>query len=211
MQIKAMRNIVFATDFLESSRLALDYAVAFSHHYAARLIIVHAFELSHEAEEAEILSHRASISRENALARLQAFATGVRRVGVNTEIDLREGEPCAAILTSAAENKADLLVLGTHGIYRGLQHALVGSNAEKVLLSAGCPTQSEPAMHERSGSSIDAFDTHLRRHHAKVEKQRRPKRAAREEQAMKHAWTMAAVIGLAVVQTPIHALYPPFV
>jgi hypothetical protein len=48
-----MQNIVFATDFLESSRLALDYAVAFSHHYGARLTIMHAFELSHEADEAE--------------------------------------------------------------------------------------------------------------------------------------------------------------
>ena len=135
-----MHNIVFATDFLESSRLALDYAVAFSHHYAARLTIVHAFELSHEAEEAEIISHRASMSRENARSRLQAFATGVRRVGINVEIDLREGEPCTAIMASAIEHDADLLVLGTHGIYRGLQHALVGSNAERILLSDGCPT-----------------------------------------------------------------------
>lgn len=135
-----MRNVVFATDFLESSRLGLDYAVAFSHHYAATLTIVHTFELSNEAEEAEIISHRASISREKALARLQGFAMGIRRVGVNVETDLREGEPCAAVLASATENKADLLVLGTHGIYRGLQHVLVGSNAEKILLSAGCPT-----------------------------------------------------------------------
>lgn len=135
-----MQNIVFATDFLESSRLALDYAVAFSHHYGARLTIVHAFELSHEADEAEYISGRPSLSREHALARLQAFAAGVKRTGVNVDIDLREGDPCAAMLNSAAQNNADLLVLGTHGIYRGLQHVLVGSNAEKVLLSSHCPT-----------------------------------------------------------------------
>jgi nucleotide-binding universal stress UspA family protein len=135
-----IRKIVLATDFLESSRLALDYAVAFSHHYGADLTIVHAFELPREAEEAEFISHRPSLSRERALARLEAFATGVRRFGVHAETNLREGEPCSAVLSAAAENKADLLVLGTHGIFRGLHHILVGSNAEKILLSACCPT-----------------------------------------------------------------------
>lgn len=135
-----MSNIVFATDFLESSRLALDYAVAFAHHSRAKLIIVHAFQLPVEAEEVELLSHRPSISREHATTRLQAFESGVRRLGVSTEIDLRTGDPCAAVLSSAVENKADLLVLGTHGVYRGLQHVLVGSNAERILLSAPCPT-----------------------------------------------------------------------
>jgi nucleotide-binding universal stress UspA family protein len=149
-----MRNIVFATDFLESSRLALDYAVALSHHYGARLIIVHAIELSHEAKEAEFLSRRPCLSREHALARLEAFAASVQRVGINTEIDLREGEPCAAVLGSAGDNNADLLVLGTHGIYRGLQHVLVGSNAEKILLSAPCPTLTV-GTHVMGGIDLD--------------------------------------------------------
>jgi nucleotide-binding universal stress UspA family protein len=149
-----MRRIVFATDFLESSRLALDYAVAFSHHYMAQLIIVHAFELPHEAEEAEFITHRPSLSREHALARLEGFAAGVRRLGISTEIDLREGEPCAAILSSASENQADLLVLGTHGIYRGLQHVLLGSNAEKILLSSHYPTLTV-GRHVMSGIDLD--------------------------------------------------------
>lgn len=135
-----MRNIVFATDFLESSRLALDYAVSFSHHYGSTLTIVHVFELPHEAEEAEFISQKPSLTRERAVARLEAFAASVRGLGIRAETDLREGEPCAGILNAAAEKKADLLVLGTHGIYRGLHHILVGSNAEKILLSACCPT-----------------------------------------------------------------------
>lgn len=135
-----MQNILFATDFLESSRLALDYAVAFAHHYGATLTILHVFELRSEAREIEMVTHRPSLSREHASARIEAFAAGVKRLGVRTAIDLRPGEPCAAILAAVAENKADLLVLGTHGIYRGVQHVLVGSNAEKILLSATCPT-----------------------------------------------------------------------
>ena len=111
-----MKSIVFSTDFLESSRLALDFASAFSHHYGARLTIVHAFELPREAAEAEMIGHKPSVSREHALSRLDAFASGVRRLGIKTEIDLRDGDPFAAVLSAAADNKADLLVLGTHGV-----------------------------------------------------------------------------------------------
>jgi len=135
-----MKNIVLATDFLESSRLALDYAVALCHHFDATLTIVHAFELPYVAEEAEILAHRASVSRKMAHERLEAFATGVRRLGINVNVDLREGDPCNTVLKSALDHHCDLLVLGTHGIYKGVYHAVVGSNAEKILLSTQCPT-----------------------------------------------------------------------
>jgi nucleotide-binding universal stress UspA family protein len=120
-----MKNIVLATDFLDSSRLALDYAVAFAHRYDATLTIVHAFALTPEAEEVEMLSRRPSVSRDLALSRLEAFASGVRRLGIRTEIDLREGEPCAAVLVCGGESNADLLVLGTHGIYRGFNVCLL--------------------------------------------------------------------------------------
>lgn len=135
-----LKSVVIATDFLESSRLALDYAVAFARHFGARLTLVHAFELSSEAREVEARGNRSSLSREHALTRLEALAAAIRRSGMSADIDLREGEACAAVLTSASDNQADLLVLGSHGIYRGLEHMLIGSNAEKILLSAQCPT-----------------------------------------------------------------------
>ena len=43
---RSSRSIpAITSDFLESSRLALDFAVTFAHHYGARLTNVHAFEL----------------------------------------------------------------------------------------------------------------------------------------------------------------------
>jgi nucleotide-binding universal stress UspA family protein len=149
-----IQGIVYATDFLESSRLALDYAVAFAYQSKAELTIVHAFELSHEAEEAELLSQKASKSREMALTRLEGFAAGVRRLGIHVGIDLREGDPCWEVLNSAGGNHADLLVLGTHGVYRGLGHLLLGSNAEKILLSALCPTLTV-GRHVMAGIDLD--------------------------------------------------------
>lgn len=150
----SISNIVFATDLLESSRLALDYAVAFAHHYDALLTIVHAFELSTEAREVEMAVHVPSISREQMLSRLKALATGVLRLGVRAEIDLREGDVRNAVLKSVEENNADLLILGTHGIYRGLEHVLLGSNAEKILLSSPCPTLTI-GRHVMAGLDLD--------------------------------------------------------
>ena len=135
-----IRRIVYATDFLESSRLALDYAVAFAHRYDAGLVLVHAFELSQAGQEAEMRSRRPCLSREAARDRLESFASSVRRLGIPVEADLRDGDVCGSVLKSAAEYGADLLVLGTHGAHRGLDHLVLGSNTEKILLAAPCPT-----------------------------------------------------------------------
>ena len=136
----AMKSVVIATDFLESSRLALDYGVAFARYFGAKLTLVHAIELSSEAREVELRSKGPSLSRSHALSRLEALAAGIRRLGMSVETDLRDEDVCSAVLNSAHEKRADLLVLGSHGIYQGLEHLVIGSNAEKMLLSATCPT-----------------------------------------------------------------------
>ncbi len=135
----AVKKILFATDFLESSRLALDYAVAFAHHYHARLLIVHVFHMPQAAIEEEALDGP-SITRLSCEKRLEAFTAGVRRAGVEAEWRLIEGWMPDALLAEVKRIHPDLQVLGTHGIYRGLEHMLIGSNAEAMLLSASCPT-----------------------------------------------------------------------
>lgn len=135
-----IHKVLHGTDFLESSRLALDYAVGFAVHFSASLTITHAFEPTQEAVEAEFRIHQPSASRADALARLERLGNGARRLGADVSIDLREGRPAKSIIQAALEVRADLLVLGTHGVYRGLEHLLIGSNAERLLLSAPCPT-----------------------------------------------------------------------
>ena len=49
--------------------------------------------------------------------------------------------PFVQIVRAAADLKADLIVLGTHG-RSGLKHALFGSVAEKVVRKAPCPVLS---------------------------------------------------------------------
>jgi nucleotide-binding universal stress UspA family protein len=48
------------------------------------------------------------------------------------------GEPAAEIVSYAREQAMDLLVLGSHG-RTGLEHALMGSVAERVVRKSRCP------------------------------------------------------------------------
>lgn len=134
-----VRNILFATDLLENSRLALDYAVAFADHFNASITMLHVVQLSSAAQAAELEIHRASVSRRSAEERLNVLASGVRRLGINVETEVVDGLTCEAILRGVVRHKADLLVLGVHGIHRGVEHLLIGSNTEKIMLSATCP------------------------------------------------------------------------
>lgn len=140
VEIFRNKTIVFATDFLESSRLALDYAIGFAHRYQATIIMAHAIELSQAAREAEMLSHKKSVLRLTAETRLEALAQGVRRLGIDAVTHTAEGEPADVLVQIARAAHADMIVLGTHGIHRGLGHLLLGSNVEKILMESPCPT-----------------------------------------------------------------------
>lgn len=137
-----IKRILFATDFLENSRLALDYAVAFAHHFKATVVLLHALELSSPAEEAELMTSRPSLSRMAATERLDALAAGLRRTGLDVEEIIEAGTPCQVILSQVRAHPPDLLVLGVHGVHRGVEHLLIGSNTEKILLAVNCPTLS---------------------------------------------------------------------
>lgn len=135
-------RFLFATDFLESSRLALDYAVAFAHRFNATLVFLHAIELPSSAEAAELVTARPSLSRAAAEQRLKAFASGVHRTGVQVDTFVKNGTPCQVVLDAVKELEPDLLILGVHGVHRGSGHLVIGSNTEKILLSVPCPTLS---------------------------------------------------------------------
>ncbi len=135
-----IKRILFATDFLESSRLALDYAVAFAEHFNATIVMLHVVELSQAATEVEVATSKPSLMRRVAHGRLDALASGVRRLGLPVEAHVEDGIPCQTILRGVDRYDTDLLVLGVHGVHRGLEHLLIGSNTEKILLSAKCPT-----------------------------------------------------------------------
>lgn len=57
---------------------------------------------------------------------------------LKVEIMVSRGRPARVIVDVAAEEKADLIIMNTHGT-RGLEHAILGSVTDKVLRMAPCP------------------------------------------------------------------------
>jgi universal stress protein A len=51
---------------------------------------------------------------------------------------LRDGVPAGEIVEAAAAERADMIVIGTHG-RTGLGRFLLGSVAERVVRTAPCP------------------------------------------------------------------------
>lgn len=128
--------IVFPTDFSKASDAALPYAASLAKQTGAVLQIVHVSErpLAYVAGDHNygIVEPIEDVQRRMLLAVKPADAA------VRCEHLLLRGEPAAAICDLAAETKADLIVMGTHG-RSGLKRLVLGSVAESVVRHAMCP------------------------------------------------------------------------
>jgi nucleotide-binding universal stress UspA family protein len=78
--------------------------------------------------------------REYSQGVLERAHEAARSAGVANEAHLEDAAAarvCDVIVEAARNHQCDLIVMGTHG-RRGLEHALIGSDAERVLRYAPC-------------------------------------------------------------------------
>lgn len=78
--------------------------------------------------------------REQAKALVEKTTGILRNAGYKVTPALEEGDPKSKIIDVAAEWKADLIVLGSHG-RKGLSRFLMGSVAESVARHASCSVE----------------------------------------------------------------------
>lgn len=136
------KNILWATDFSDESKAALRYADHLAAVFGARLTALHVvpdlspilYELSGEGQ-ADVMS-----KIENAKASGAAELEHVCRAeGICPAVSLiKEGRPAETIGRTAAEIKADLIVVGRQGA-GAKGGALIGNVAHKLLRSAPVP------------------------------------------------------------------------
>jgi nucleotide-binding universal stress UspA family protein len=69
---------------------------------------------------------------------LEARAADLRQRGMKASYRVQVGVPFEEIVRVAGEERADMIVMGTHG-RSGLNRALLGSVAERVIRLAPCP------------------------------------------------------------------------
>lgn len=146
----ALKHILVATDFSETSEAAVKYGVALAVAFKAKLHLFHV-EARHDLEimvERELVVEKclsettAAKFPQNAARELFGkILTGQEERELRAEYVLRaggRGGPSVEIVRYAKERNIDLIVMGTHG--RGaVAHMLMGSVADKVVRSAPCP------------------------------------------------------------------------
>ena len=135
-------KILVPVDFSPHSKEALRIAADMSRCYAAPLMIAHVFEpfafalpegyvLYTASQLGEMLAHFGE--------QLTSSKTDAESFGASSvQTKQLQGPAASAIVDLAQAGKFDLIVMGTHG-RTGLQHALMGSVAERVLRRAPCP------------------------------------------------------------------------
>jgi nucleotide-binding universal stress UspA family protein len=88
-----------------------------------------------------VLPDRGSSSdQDEQLARsdLERVAREIGADGVAVELVVRRGDPAAEILAEASLQRAEMIVMGTHGRH-GVERAILGSVAERVIAGAAVP------------------------------------------------------------------------
>jgi nucleotide-binding universal stress UspA family protein len=136
-------RILVPTDFSETADAALAYAKNLATHLNASLCLVHVFQdPSTPASFAnELYVPPPPDLRERAIA--DARANLLKRLNPDEQRSagtwaIVEGLTAREIVNYAEEHAIDLIVMGTHG-HRGVAHLFLGSVAEHVVRTAGCP------------------------------------------------------------------------
>lgn len=140
--MKPFAKLLVPVDFSPSSSEAMRVAADLSRRYEASLTLLHVYQpVAYPFPEGFVLYTPDQLTGILAELRqlLDESVQFARREGApRVEGRLEQGVVASEIIHAAEREGFDLVVMGTHG-RTGLQHALLGSVAEKVVRRAPCP------------------------------------------------------------------------
>jgi len=136
------KRILIATDGSEKSKLAEAEGIELAKALGAQVI---ALNIVNESTIASAVS-QLGVERKDVEARLQAAGQKAvdaikakgDQAGVTVEPMVRVGAPAQSVVDVAAAQKADLIIMGSHG-ESGASRLLIGSVVQKVLYWAAIP------------------------------------------------------------------------
>jgi len=137
-----LERILVPTDFSAGSERAWAEARRLAARLGAELVLVHVLVETPLYSEGPFTMKRArdvfDASRAWAVKTLGDWTTTAAAASISARWVLRTGVPYKEIVGAAARERADLIVIGTHG-RGGLDRALLGSVADRVIRLAPCP------------------------------------------------------------------------
>lgn len=137
------RTILCPVDFCSASLRALEYALSLAEEADARLILLHVIEGAPDQPSFTPIGHLNVREyyrhlEEDARARLKAAVPDEARVWCRPDERVIAGKAYCEILTIAAAEHVELIVMGVHG--KGPLHfRLFGSTTHHIIREANCP------------------------------------------------------------------------
>ena len=135
-------RLLVPTDFSAGSDRAWAVARRLAARLDAELVLVHVLVETPLYSEGPFTMKRArdvfDAARAWAVKTLGEWTAAAAAAGLSARWVVRTGVPHAEIAGAAAQERADLVVIGTHG-RGGLDRALLGSVADRVIRLAPCP------------------------------------------------------------------------
>ena len=135
-------RLLVPTDFSAGSERAWVEARRLAARLDAELVLVHVLVERPLYSEGPFTMKRArgvfDAARAWAVKTLGEWTATAAAAGISARWVLRTGVPYKEIVGAAARERADLIVIGTHG-RSGLDRALLGSVADRVIRLAPCP------------------------------------------------------------------------
>jgi nucleotide-binding universal stress UspA family protein len=141
-----LKNILVPLDGSPLSEKAIPLAATLAKAFNSQLILVRVLDLLHPMVLAPHLTsatalalakaheHTCQVAKEY----LELQQKELEQQGLHTRIFLLDTSPAEGILEAAANHKADMIVMSTHG-RGGLSRWALGSVADKVTRHASCP------------------------------------------------------------------------
>jgi nucleotide-binding universal stress UspA family protein len=139
-----LKRILVPVDFSKDSLNAVSYAIEFAQAFGAELLLLYVVEPIYYATPTDPYAVNANVATlldEQRRLGEQQFA----RIGTDLEKKrqrfralIKSGSPPQVIADTAKSQRADLIIMATHG-RTGLAHMFMGSVAEKVVRTASCP------------------------------------------------------------------------
>ncbi|WP_456473589.1 universal stress protein [Desulfolithobacter sp.] len=136
-----IKKVIIPVDFSSATGKVVDYATSVAEKLDAHVIFFH---VVNDFKGYEMMLVHPSFNRmiedlkKESKAKIEALVEDHKDLKKGAEGRVAVGDAVEEIIALAEAEKADMIIIGTHGA-RGLEKILMGSTAEKVVKKAPCP------------------------------------------------------------------------
>jgi nucleotide-binding universal stress UspA family protein len=150
MELFNIKQILVPVDFSETSMKALDHAVYVAKLNSADITIINVVESTYSYAPStdytalafnNLASYEKAVVKQSKEHILKLAAKIRKKESININTIVSTGWVKEEILTNAESIKADIIIMGTHGV-KGFREFITGSNTFRVVNEAKCPVLS---------------------------------------------------------------------